>query len=645
MANKLTKRAVTQYHPGQAASPGMPSRCFVRGYTPYEDPVYGGQQQESYMPMSPAEAYALYARKVAERGFGSGYGGNPRYEWNYSILCTPAVPPTTYAPGYNRVDMREGWNASAESIFHSPDDFAFAFDYDRFPVGVIVGIAQYPSDGQLPIAVAGGVYLRDSTIDVISNGVVIATAPYAPVAQLPIIVSRRDGQVVVQVGDWQAVAAGVPLGTQAQVKTLLYLAGDYVDNPRFLDNPVSRAIGSVGFQSKVPDHARARGSVSFRSARKQARGSSGFSGSAYGVIDYAARAVGSAAFEGSVAKPGAEGRLSLGGLSVFAGVSGNRGVASARLSLPALAVDSNGGYDTPHVIGGAVAIPALLLSADVKSGTVGAGELALGGLTTIGADYPYGQGAVVLSPLEVFGTDPDMPDGQVRMYEAVVAEPTMTSHGLLFAVIDSSLGVHTTVSFALVMEAAVYDSLLLQDSLSFAATLEAAIRSGVLLTDQASRGDWPDKNAYYAAVQYATNALTGAAVRFEGFNFSSFCSAGQQAYGVGPDGLYEIGPNEEPIDALVEFAAVGGDTMAVKAMEYIYVGLDTDGEVYLAVAGTDGQERLYRAIRSRDTFRTTCGKGLRSQQWTVRMELVNATRATLHGVEWLAPSTARRWAR
>lgn len=639
MANKLTKPAVTKYHPGQAASPGLPARCFVTGFSP--DSVGQGADSVRYAPMSPAEAYAVYNRNVATASFKT----NPRYYWNWSIYCMPAIPPAPYVAGYNYVDMRKGWNAAADSIFNSTGDFTFVFDYDRFPVGVIVGVAPYPSKGTLPSTVTAGVYLRDGVIEVLAAGQVVGTAPYVPSDSPLVTVARRGDTTVVTVGDWRAELLGVPAGQPAQIRTLLFLAGDYIDNPRFLTEVVGKARGAVGFTHSVPDRARARGRVGFRMAKMEARGSAAFMGRASGILDYSARAKGTAGFEGRVLKPGATGQVTLPGLQIYGGLAGAWPVGSARARLPALAVEADGGYNVPTVVGGAVAIPGLLVSGDLKVGAIASGDLMLPGFTSVGADYPYGQATVTLPALQVFGTDPDMPEGNVRMYEGVVAAASMRADGLLYAVINSELGVGSTITFALLLDVAVYDSLLLQDNMSFAATLEVALRSGLRISDQASRGGWPDKNAHYAAVQYATNVLTGAVTRFEGFNFSGFTSVGQHTYGVAPDGLYAIEPNQDPIDAIVEFATIGSESLAVKALQYVYVGLATDGDVYVAARGDDGVERMYRARRNDDTYRTATGKGIRSRQWTVRLELVNATRATLEGVEWIAPATARRWGR
>lgn len=639
MANKLTKPAVTKYHPGQAASPGLPARCFVTGFSP--DLRGQGTDSVRYAPMSPAEAYAVYNHNVATTGFQA----NPRYYWNWSIYCVPAIPPAPYVAGYNYVDMRKGWNAAADSIFNSTDDFTFVFDYDRFPVGVIVGVAPYPSKGTLPSTVVAGVYLRDGVIEVIAAGQVVGTAPYDPAGSPLVTVARRGSTTVVTVGDWRAELLGVPAGQPAQIRTLLFLAGDYVDNPRFLTEVVGKARGSVGFTHSVPDQARARGRVGFRMAKMEARGSAAFMGRASGILDYSARANGTAGFEGRVLKPGATGQATLPGLQIYGGLAGAWPVGSARVRLPALAVEADGGYNVPTVVGGAVAIPGLLVSGDLKVGAIASGDLMLPGFTSIGADYPYGQASLTLPALQVFATDPDMPEGNIRMYEGIVAAASIQADGLLYAVINSELGVGSTITFALLLDVAVYDSLLLQDNMSFAATLEVALRSGLRISDQASRGGWPDKNAHYAAVQYATNVLTGAVTRFEGFNFSGFTSVGQHTYGVAPDGLYAIEPNQDPIDAIVEFATIGSESLAIKALQYVYVGLATDGEVYVAARGDDGKERMYRAHRNDETYRSTTGKGLRARQWTVRLELVNATRATLEGVEWIAPSTARRWGR
>lgn len=640
MTNKLTKQAVTRYSPGQSASAGAPARCFLSGYAP--STLYGGAGFVRYEPMSPAKAYAEYNR-LQNNTFGM--VESTRYQWNYSIVCLPAQPATPYKPAGTTVDMRQGWNASSDSIYNDTGDFALLFDYDKFPVGVIVGLAPYPAAGTLPSTVSAGVYLRDGVVEVMEAGVVVATAPYTPLDQKVVAIARVGDSTVIRVGDWSYVADGVPAGEPAQARALLYLAGDYVDNPRIVVDATGRARGGVSLRHVLPSTSRARGSVGFRMAKLEARGRVGTTGRATAVVDYSASARGSVGFSGAIGRAGAEGALSLPGLSLFGGFAGSTARASGELHLPAMEVVADGGYAVPNVVGGQLGLPGLMLAGDGQTGEVASGQVVMPRFAVLGADYPYGQGVATLPPLVAFGVDPSMPDGYVRMYEVIQAQASATSSGVLFAAIRSELGLESEITVALLTGVGMYDSVILDDNIGFAATLQAVLRSDFVLSDQAARGDWSVNNAHYAAVQYATNLLTGAVTRLDGFNFMSFCRVGQTTYGVAPDGLYEIGPNEDPIDAIVEFAAVGTESAAVKGLDYVYLGMNTDGDVYVAVRGDGEAERVYRAVESRDMHRVKGGKGIRARQWTCRLELVAATRAELDSVEWIAPHTARRWGR
>jgi len=587
--------------------------------------------------MTPAEAYREMERWQSQNVKG--------ITASYRTVCFPEIPPRDAIEAYTRVDVREGWNAAADSVYHSEEDFALTFEYARFPVGVIVGVGPYPAFGTLPSTVAVGVLLREGAIEVLAGGVTAATAPYVPTDQENIVVARRGGDVVVRVGDWEYTAPGVAAGAPAQIRSMLYLAGDYVDSPRFIINTEGSARGKVGFRNRVPDVARARGGVGFRMAAKEARGNVGFVGRAVAVEDFHAKARGNAALGGVIGAPGGEGAMALPRLEVFGGLAGSTPRGSGSFSLEPLTITATGGYSVPDWAGGAMVLPGLILGGVFQVGEVGSGEALLPALTALGADYPYGQGLAHLPPLVMFGLAPTDPEGYVRMYEGVRFGSSLDGSGVLYAAIRSELEVGSTITFALLLETAMYDSLMLDDRMSFASALEVVLRSGIALSDQAVRGDWAKDNAHYAAVQYATNVLTGSVTRLEGFNFASFCTAGQTTYGVAPDGLYELGPYDDPIDAVVEFAAVGTESSAVKAMQYVYVGLATDGDVYVRVVGDDRDERVYRAVGNRDMFRAKCAGGVRARQWTVRLELVSATQATLDSVEWIAPATVRRFGR
>lgn len=632
MPNKLTKLPVTEFNVGQEAYAGSPAYCYVTGVVRYA--VSGASEAYLTQPMTPAEAYMEVVRKQSQTLKG--------ITANYRAVCFPAIPPRDAVQSVSRVDPRPGWNAAADSVVNSEGDFSFTFEYPRFPVGIVVGVAPYPSGGTLPSSVVAGVLLRNEAIEVLAAGVAVAVAPYSPADAKRIIVSRLGNSVSVSVGDWSHTVEGVVATGAAQVRSLLYLAGEFVDTPRFIDVSVGRAKGSVGFLVGVSPVSRARGGVGFRAPNRRVVGRLGLVGSASAVEDFSARAVGSVAMRGVATPPSGVGELRVSTLSVLGGSLSGASVGAARVSAPALQVEAGGGYPIPVWAGGAVALPGLAFGGVVQVGEVATGEAQLPLLSAIGADYPYGQGVATLPALSAFGWAPVGPDGYVNMYEGVEFGASVSALGVMYASIRSELGVGSTVTFALLLEAAMYDSLLLDSKASLANTLEVVMRAGLLLSDKSARGGWAEKNAHYAAVQYATNVLTGAVTRMEGFNFSSFCRVGQLSFGVAPEGLYELGAYDDPVDAVVEFAAVGAETVASKNLQYVYVGLATDGEVYVRVTGDNQRDKVYRAVGGRDMFRAKCAGGLRARQWTVRLELVGATQATLDSIEWIAPATNRR---
>ncbi|MFM9458754.1 hypothetical protein, partial [Streptomyces europaeiscabiei] len=70
-----------------------------------------------------------------------------------------------------------------------------------------------------------------------------------------------------------------------------------------------------------------------------------------------------------------------------------------------------------------------------------------------------------------------------------------------------------------------------------------------------------------------------------------------------------------------------------KRMAMAYVGVRTDGEVYLRFS-TDGIDRVYRIMTRGDIGRAVLAKGVSARQWNVQLELVDATYATVDSMEF-----------
>ncbi|SFI68841.1 hypothetical protein SAMN05216206_2750 [Pseudomonas guineae] len=553
----------------------------------------------------------------------------------YYVFYWPARAARPRIPPSIKVKTRAGWNAKGDSIYLSAADFAFRFDYAKHPNGgVIVGVAAAQGAGSQAFTTAeivGGVMLRDGSIEVVSRGLTLAVAPYTPQQQPAIAVRRVGSQVIVSVGDWAYSVVGQLHGA-AFVRAMPYTAGDYINNPALSFPVVGGATGAVGFRAAVPDFARAKGGVGFRLKKLAAKDRIGFAGWASGWVDASGRAKAGVGFGVRLAAAGGTLRATLPGLSVFGGSGeGSKGLAR----LPRLSAQGDGGF---YIVPGGGALLALLPPAAYGSGLVGFignSDITLPALACGGGDYAYGFGRLRLPRLRAFGDEGQTFPGLADLIITINVAQAYQSQLALLVSIREQVGVSVELSLTALFAEALFESLSMTGNVSVSTLLNAILTERVSIVDALDRikGE---------AVQYATNVLTGAVSRYEGFDFVSFASVGQDTYAAAENGIYRVTHNSEPLQAAIEFAAVGAGAGNGKRLESVYLGLDSDGETYLRVTGDDGVERSYKAVGRGGMLRGQMAKGVKSRHWDVRLEVLDATSLELDRVEWLMPISARR---
>ena len=147
-----------------------------------------------------------------------------------------------------------------------------------------------------------------------------------------------------------------------------------------------------------------------------------------------------------------------------------------------------------------------------------------------------------------------------------------------------------------------------------------------------------------ADAQYLVTAVNGALSRATGLDFSQFVYGNGVTHGVRKDGLYRVGGYaDDRVDAEADFGSSTFGTSAAKNIETAYVGLKTDGSVYLGLVA-DGKERIYKVIQREPTMRARVGKGLTARTWGIRLVITGMTRADLDDME-LVVGSSRRWTR
>jgi hypothetical protein len=181
-------------------------------------------------------------------------------------------------------------------------------------------------------------------------------------------------------------------------------------------------------------------------------------------------------------------------------------------------------------------------------------------------------------------------------------------------------------------------TLVLLDGVGASITIVAGVGSALRLSSGGSVGG-------IKTLQYATNLLTGAATRYEGFGFDGFCRVGMDTYGFKSDGLYKIGGGDDsgaPINMLIDFAADEFGTPQGKRVGNVFLGLETDGDVFVRMTDDDDREANYRAYQRRSEFRADMGRGGKSRFWRLRLEVLDSTEARLDNFEWVVSTTGRR---
>lgn len=222
--------------------------------------------------------------------------------------------------------------------------------------------------------------------------------------------------------------------------------------------------------------------------------------------------------------------------------------------------------------------------------------------------------------------------------ETLTASDGYYTDPYIYGGITDILTFSSAVGGAIEITAGLPEFLTVLDSTSPQLTLVAALTSTLAFTDTASASN-------QALLQYATNLVSGAVSRYNGFEFTGFCRVGMDTYGFKQDGLYKIGADTDddaPITALIEFAAEAlAGTMQSRLVALFY-GLATDGQVFVRVIDDADREVVYRARNRQNQFRANPYQGINSRHWRMRLEVVDATYAELDTVEWVAASTNKR---
>lgn len=560
--------------------PAAPATPFIPGYETV--------LRTWTLPLSDASALEVFDT-IGDWGGGAVRG---RYNSAGTVIeaytTVPAVAAFTGAPAYTVDRGSAAWNAGGSSESPMAGDGAFEFYVGNSPGGVVAGLAA-ADVSTLPNEPTHGFYIHGSIAQVIESGVVVHTFG-SPVSTSTRFVVRRTGTAVsyeLDQSDGGLYATeyydSLVAITAAKVylDAALYLSGDYVDNPALAEGTSGLTIGQIS--GRMRPAAGRIGDVA---------------GAIYGSL------------------PAIDGLVYRSPLGAAGFVTG---------SVPPLA-----GY--AFVLRGA--------QADID------GALKPMDGTVSNYAYSFARGSVPAVSGEVTDIDPSF--FRTAMSGLSLATPT-DGTARMFDVATSSVLLSDAYAAAIRMSDSVFDALVLSGAISstqsMADTIMAALALGTDLSQFIEVDLSPAEVAARAPTQYAVNVLTGALTTYDGFDFTGFATTGQTTFGARADGVYRIRPGDDAGESrivAVDFGTLAMDTTTVKTIEAVFLGVDTDGDVFVRlVAGLD--DTLYRVVERESVSRALCKRGVGGRQWNVSLEVANATYLNLDMIELSVASMARRW--
>lgn len=606
MANRLSKLQKLVYVPAIAPVAARDAYCITTtGTQSYSGiSLSGGGSVKPVQPafdaFSDAGAYLVYLL---------GYTPYAPAQVAQKV-CYPAVAGRAGTPARMDVLDNFAWDAGARSIEPVPQSGFFRASLPLSPIGVQVGLC-LRGFASTYAEMQHSLVARREQYSIVEGGSQVFGPAALPASAL-IEVRRAGGVVTYQVNGVEVYQSATPSSGEVYGGTLLYAVTDYADSPALgsLETPIVFAAqlpSLLAAISEDADYSMARletASMQMLAVLDMVQGDIQFSASLPGMVGAISETASAAWMLGSL--PAAGLRATLGLLeeipSNFIGVT-----------------------------------PPLVLANNLRSGTSIAFSAVLP-LAFAAADIiGYSRVDSVL-PLRIrMNTrEPYLPANMVDGSDAMAAVDVHSLETALLLIAMDSLDVSGSVDLVIVLEMVGLDSLDLSDSATLGSIIEMLAIEQVSIMSHAGA-------ARQQALQYAVNYLTGALTTYSDFDFNGFTQHAGDAFAWRADGLYRLGAEStEVIQMLADFGASDYGDAHLKRTEAAYVGVRTDGECYMRVTADDGVERVYRLLGDGNQKRAQLAKGVASRYWNLRLELADASFATIDNVELAVGVTQRR---
>lgn len=660
--NRLYRPAETEYIPAVPHIPAREARC----YTVERTVTYTENTTEYTRPPEFDEPEGMIT------GGGSQFqkirGGSQSETKTKTVteeVCVEGQEGQEGSPSEFIVDTGEDWLATAMSIEAIGLERAYQVNVNTRPrmmLGLVNRTTQTGTRIYQGDIAFGLLFEQSDNTDVHQvrriqeGGVYEVLGEYVPGE--PVAIGILNGRMFATLNGGRVRAVGDTVTSRfladvLNLGVMLYSSEDYVENPLIAEVKAGAATGYMGFRARFSDTG-TRVSSAY-----------GFWGQVGGNVD------------GNVVSS-AGGALTLGSQTGFTQtnlnqVTGYLGFSHAgnlyeqayvNRPLPALAVlgaeeadfgqvrgvgpsvvlDSYGGTPDLNAERVALSLVPLGMFASGITGSVGATDEELAPLAVNSSEEPYGEVDVELAGLNTYSDwgISDDPNYYGHVQELMLAPSIYTEPVILASYIENfELGT-AELSVFVAIEEGVIESLLFEDQLTVQDFVSRVVESGLRLTT--TSGTIPQE-----LIQYAFNMNTGAATRYDNYGFTGYVRALGRTFACAKDGIYEIKPgcgdDGEPVNALVDFGAMDFGSSRKKILETLFLGINTDGELFAKVYADGGRERIYRAVQPGPTRRFRTAKGLSAREWRLSLEVVDATEVDLTDVDFVVSANARRWTR
>ena len=519
-------------------------------------------------------------RKVVGDPDGGAVRGDVDGDTYIAYTTVPAQPATPGTPAYTIDNGVAMWNAGASSTSPLSGNGAFRFQTSNNPGGVVCGLT--PTNvSTLPHECSHAIHVSGAVARVMEYGVVVHTFP-TPVDVTTHYILRRTGTSVQLVSGADVYNSDTPITTaKVYLDAALFLSGDFVDNPELYEGTSGLSFAAIG--GVLPS---VQGVVNKPPAYL------------YGVLP---------ALQGIVYYARA-------GAACF--VSG---------SLPPMTALITGVDTTPAVIQGALRPVRGVVKNYAYSFVEGSLPMFYGSIDEANLD-------------ELFTATSRVSLGHSETATARIADS-----------VSSTLRVNDRVDAVMFISDVIYDALPLVDWIESTQSLEDAVWSVVQARSSAGKAvsvDLPaEVIAARAPTQYGVNVSTSAASTYQGMDFDQYAMSGGTAYGSKADGVYVLrggDDNGQTRSIAIDFGAVNIGTEVVKTIEAVYLGVNTDGQVFVRLK-TATTDHLYRVLQRGSIGRALSRKGVGGRYWNVSLEVVDASYFELDMVEVSVSSMERRW--